>query len=29
MVEAGQFIEHREKLHGNLYGTTYAELKRI
>lgn len=29
MVEAGQFIEYREKLHGNLYGTTYAELKRI
>ncbi len=29
MVESNQFIEHQDKLHGNRYGTTYAELKRI
>lgn len=29
MVDNGDFIEHQEKLHGHLYGTTSAELKRI
>jgi guanylate kinase len=29
MMDAGQFIEYREKLHGAMYGTTHAELKRI
>ena len=29
MVDVGHFIEFREKLHGNMYGTAYSELKRI
>lgn len=29
MVDSNQFIEHQTKLHGNQYGTSYAELKRI
>jgi len=29
MIDAGQFIEFRERLHGSMYGTTYTELKRI
>jgi guanylate kinase len=29
MIDAGQFIEYREKLHGNMYGTSHNELKRI
>ena len=28
-VEAGDFLEYQEKLGGNLYGTTHAELERI
>lgn len=29
MQDNNEFIESRAKLHGNLYGTSYAELKRI
>jgi len=29
MIDSNQFIEHQTKLHGNQYGTSYAELKRI
>jgi len=29
MIDAGLFIEYRERLHGNMYGTAYSELKRI
>ncbi len=29
MVKEKQFVEHREKLQGALYGTTFAELERI
>lgn len=29
LVESNYFIEHREKLHGNMYGTSFAELERI
>ena len=29
MIESGQLIEHQEKLMGNMYGTSYAEIKRI